>query len=167
MKIGPRGWSPAEDTLLAKLAEEGKSASAISRAFSADLKLERTRNAIIGRAHRTGINLRGTPLDAAHASARTKRAAKALAKKEKAETMVPTPIVLKKTAKPSPKPAPKQVEVDESKLVGIHQLNSRTCRFPVKETTPRSWLFCGELPMPNGVYCTSHAKVCYQERRKK
>lgn len=57
------GWTPEEDARLHALAREGNSATQISA------ELRRSRNSVIGRAHRIGAALQGTvpmavPMDA-------------------------------------------------------------------------------------------------------
>ena len=51
MELGENSWSKREDEILSKMAFEGYSATEISH------HIKRTRNAIIGRANRTGIKL--------------------------------------------------------------------------------------------------------------
>lgn len=62
------------------------------------------------------------------------------------------------------KPLPPE-EIDESLLIGVHDLRTGLCRFPVKENAQKKWLFCGDHTHNAGVYCQRHFKICYRERK--
>lgn len=148
----PKPWSPAEDALLRSLANEGKSSAAIAAQIKNQLGIERSRNSVIGRANRSNVVLRSTPLDGAH---RTNNVVKKTERKVAPKPSKPLPVTKD------------NIVLDETKFVGVHDLRSTTCRFPVKQLEGNAWLFCGQTPAAGKVYCADHAKICYYERKKK
>lgn len=169
-------WSKEDDDLLKKYAAEFHSSSRIAKLISADTGIERTKNSVVGRCYRQGVKLHRTREDAGNATkarrtyARIATAVKKIEVSKKKVTVKRVPVpkpsapVIKKDTTPKEQIT---VELDEAKFVGIHQLTLRTCRFPVKELSRSSFLYCGQVPHGSSVYCKGHARVCFQPPKSK
>jgi hypothetical protein len=159
MSAAPIPWSEKEQDLLRKYAAESLSAQAIANSLFKETGQLRSRSAVIGYAYRHGISLLFTSLDGAKLSNARQKAAKTVVEKKKETSLSPT---VKKE-----KPTAAAIKLNEDLFVPLKKLNSRTCRFPVKNVTSHSYLFCGALPNGKSPYCPDHANLCFQPKSKK
>lgn len=133
-------WSKEEDRCLRALWLEGKTAAQIERMIG------RSRNAVIGRAHRLNLERRENPC----------------------------PPKVKFGFDPkSGRIYPKYTTTHKRKLghqekpektYTLSDLGMNMCRFPFGEKTPYS--FCGRTT-DGKHYCAEHIALCYEPRRKK
>jgi GcrA cell cycle regulator len=156
------GWTDDRVTLLKKLWTDGLSASQIAKQLGGV-----TRNAVIGKVHRLGLAGRAAPsrpikripvptarprpvlVVPPHVAAKVESAVKALA------PAAPHPIV---------KPAPKPVTPPEKRgdLIGVLQLGTNMCKWPIGDPGDPDFGFCGAQCSSGAVYCTEHAAIAFQ-----
>jgi GcrA cell cycle regulator len=140
-------WTDERIELLRKLWSEGLSASQIATRIGGGI----TRNAVIGKVHRLGLEGRmrtgsGAPQPDAGSGIGLRRADAAVVPVE------PAPVV--------------QPESDPgtAKVTLLH-LTEQTCKWPIGDPGTPSFHFCGqraELGLP---YCAAHARIAYQPAR--
>lgn len=155
-------WSEDQVETLRKLWGEGLSASQISMRMGSAV----SRNAIIGKLHRLGLNREGKPRLAVggrksarlyRKKGREMRAAKASASRRvsapvpRAETYVPP--IMSETAPPN--------------ATTLHDLRNDQCRWPYGDET---FVFCPETQVLGSSYCPGHhvrvyAGIPVQKRR--
>ena len=127
-------WTDERVEQLKKLVTEEQSATQIAAAFGNIF----TRNAIIGKAGRLGLQLMGKhPFHKPGLSAFAPR---------------------RKPALPPPPP-----EVPSSKRCQLLDLRFGQCRFPYGDVVP--FEFCGERTYADGAsWCAEHSRIVYQRR---
>jgi GcrA cell cycle regulator len=163
-------WSDADDARLRELIAENLSYAAIGALIG------RNRNACIGRAHRLGIQVKGTrPITAKLVKQDVQRAIVKLfppkprpAPKAKAPAPAPAPAPLSLTAlaqdnKPVPLYAPPEASTTAFGVPRpLLKLQAHHCKFPVDERDGQHWFCCadrdGMLP-----YCRDHAALCFRK----
>lgn len=147
----PFHWTDERMDLVKKLWSEGLSASQIASRLGSV-----TRNAVIGKVHRLGLQRRKSAayFYAAGGRERSKRikAARPPAPPAAAKKASPLPIALFKT---SPLPDPRQ-PLPGAPLVSFHSLDSHHCRWMHGDR------YCGCTAVPGLPYCAHHARVAYQ-----
>ncbi|QIE47082.1 GcrA cell cycle regulator [Pseudohalocynthiibacter aestuariivivens] len=179
-------WSDERVELLKKMWGEGQSASQIAKELGGV-----TRNAVIGKVHRLGLSNRNggggtapateakakpTAKPAAKPAAKTKPAAKPEAQPEP-EKPAAAPVTRIKPIIPAGQPLPPQPSTNEidpkalakvneiekkAKRLGLMELTSRTCKWPVGDPATDDFWFCG-LPVQAGKpYCEAHVGVAFQ-----
>jgi GcrA cell cycle regulator len=134
-------WTEDRVKLLAALASEGWSASQIAD------KLDTTRNAIIGKLDRLGLQLRNL------VSGST-----VLPRPSKPYVRRPKPL---RAVIPEPEQAAATPPV--SSPIPLWDLTSITCRWPVNDGWPQ-FMFCGEQVAPGHPYCTAHLCKAYARK---
>jgi GcrA cell cycle regulator len=145
-------WSEEDNETLRRMAAQRFSGSQIAA------ELGRTRNSVIGRAARMGVQLLGM----AHFSGRVLTAGGVQpARRERthrARPMVlrplqPVPLDIIPPPVPEPVPAGDPVTLD--------QLTRQSCRYiagdPLKDAAP----FCGAARKAGSAYCAAHHALCY------
>ena len=134
-------WSENDDATLRRMAAEGAWACEIGEA------LGRSKNSVIGRSHRLGVQLLGgksgpKPQQAAKPRAPCPVKSPVLPV-ERAVTLVIPPIA----------PLPAETFPQMIRLV---QLRERTCRWPYGDPKQDSFRFCGKETDGTGPYCAEH-----------
>lgn len=149
-------WTPERTARLKHLAEVLKytasecAVALMEEAATEGEDLTLTRNAIMGKCHRSGIIL-------AHGGISLQRRTK-----RKLPTLVSS--LLSKPEKPMPEPVEQR---DESSFITLEMLDNSTCRWPMNDGKP-VYLFCGrpEADLIGGEpYCPSCAARAFQARR--
>lgn len=156
---------PEARALLARLAQEGHSASQIARALT-EAGHPATRNAVIGRAGREGLRIgsgdRSTAAsvhqNAAREAARRQRAAevakmKAAARKAERAAAKKAERVQPVAPKPAARPAP---------AGGVPFVSSAhdACRWPLRGDG-LGLVICGAGQVPGRPYCPAHVRMAY------
>lgn len=139
-------WSDAENATLRQLWGEGFSAGQIAIAMRSRHNVSRSRNAVIGRIHRLGIQRSGTTQRAPN-----KNRVKGF--KQKAAIRRTQPI-----AKPE---KPERLPVDLSIIKALPALGGDSgCKFIPGDPAhdPR---YCGRPTSVGGVWCAQHARLVY------
>jgi GcrA cell cycle regulator len=144
-------WTEDRVEMLAKLWEEGLSASAIAAQIGGV-----TRNAVIGKVHRLGL------------AGRIKPAATAIPPKTKKDGagMVSGNLALKTEEQPQAQESVMTLYPDNvipmAQRVNLMGLKESTCRFPVGDPTSKDFYFCGGRSDINTPYCAFHSRITYQ-----
>ena len=134
--------------------EGGKTASQIAELLGEGV----TRNAVIGKAHRLGLESRPSPVKAGE-DAESPPAAPVAA----AVTAAPTPL-----AAPAPVPmaarpvAKKPARTGKAAKTSLLDLNEKICKWPIGHPGDADFHFCGKASQAGFPYCTEHCLVAYQ-----
>ena len=102
-----------------------------------------SKNAVVGKAHRLGLNSRPSPIRRGEEEIN--------AVEEEA------PVVEAKETKKSPK----KVDKAKEKLFTVNDLTSTSCRWPIGDPKDEDFHFCGKEALPGKPYCLEHAAVAY------
>jgi GcrA cell cycle regulator len=146
---GATEWPPSRIEMLRELAEKGLSASGIAKAMSAALGIPVTRNAIIGKCHRTGIELQS-----------------GLTGGEPRKPKVVKPKAIKEPPQEKVETMPTQIALPFSNRVALMDLREGLCRFPIGDPGRDDFAFCGaEKPIDGKPYCAAHMALCYVPSR--
>lgn len=137
--MGPNPWDD-ETTLetMKAMHADGASAGQIARALGRGI----SRNAVIGKIHRLGLQRPASPA-VARAWARTNHAPRPRLPRPEIETLPPPP------------PDPSDAEAPGCEIVA---LNNATCRWPIGDPHDRDFHFCGRKPLDGSPYCETHKR---------
>lgn len=127
-------WTDKNVNTLTKMWNKGKTAADIAEALGGI-----TRNAVIGKANRLGLEKRPSPIKKAD-----KVKSKSKAKKE------PKKITL----------VDKKIALDKS--FSILDIKEGMCRWPIGDPKDDDFHFCGKRAMEGCSYCEGHANEAYQ-----
>ena len=159
-------WSEADDARLRELIAENLSYAAIGALIG------RNRNACIGRAHRLGIQVKGTrPITVKKVKQDVARAVTKLFPPRPAPQSLKAPAPKATAPAPAPlqdnKPIPFYAPPEASTTAfgvprPLLKLQAHHCKFPVEERDGQHWFCCadrdGMLP-----YCRDHAALCFRK----
>ena len=154
------GWTDERVAELKRLWTEGKSAGQIRDILSGGL----TRSAVIGKVHRLKLPKRA----ATGASAQRRPKPHGNRGQPKVNAIVASAAARARIAPPAFEPEPFDAEtdvgIDITKRVGLMDLTSHTCRWPVGADTGAKQMFCGcRKGKDAGPYCLEHtAKAEYR-----
>lgn len=129
-----------------------------------------TRNAVIGKAHRLGLESRPSPVKATDTPPPPARAAAAPPPPQAAPAPPPPAPV---AAAPAPAPAPiaasePKVQAKPVKAGGkqarttLLDLSDKVCKWPIGHPGEADFHFCGKNAQAGFPYCTDHCLVAYQ-----
>ena len=117
-----------------------------------------TRNAVIGKAHRLGLESRPSPVKAsedAEAAPAAPVAAAAAPAPAPAAAPAPVPVAARPVAK---KPA----RTGKAAKTSLLDLNEKICKWPIGHPGDADFHFCGKASQAGFPYCTEHCLVAYQ-----
>lgn len=153
-------WTAARIAKLKALHAEGKSAGIIA-GLLCEAGVPVSRNAVIGKIHRLGLETR-TPMK------RTARPSRAARKPAQRRIPVPEPVAPRAPEPLAPEPPVVAVE-PETPTTG--PVNLMALRFPVSqcrwidgEPAGTATVYCGAPVVEASSYCPEHAIRCYQPR---
>jgi GcrA cell cycle regulator len=117
-----------------------------------------TRNAVIGKAHRLGLEARPSPVKAGE---------------EEETAAAPVAAVAAPAAAPAPAPPPpapvavrpaakKPVRGGKVAKTTLLDLNEKICKWPIGHPGEADFHFCGKASQAGFPYCTEHCLVAYQ-----
>jgi GcrA cell cycle regulator len=169
-------WTDERIDQLKSLWEQGMTASQIADALGGV-----SRNAVIGKAHRLGLQSRPSPVRSSDASA-DEPAAPTPPPAAKADPVPPpprqaavapepvpvTPSSLHEPVAPASPPAPprRMVPAKPSAEIrdktGLLDLNDKICKWPIGHPGEPDFHFCGQPVNQGFPYCLSHCAVAYQ-----
>ena len=139
-------WSPILIAKLRALLDRGLSTAAIGK------RLGFTKNAIVGKINRLGLN---------NAKTAAKKAAKPVPKP--APKPVPKkPAVAKKESRASEAGTRARAERLMRQSAALMSLKADQCRWPIGNPDTDDFRFCGEKCFAGKPYCFEHCKVAYQ-----
>lgn len=150
----PFPWTDPATERLHELWKQGATATAIAVDLSGRMGIPVTRNAVIGKANRSGLTRanKGVPPQARPTVA-------APSSSDSAPSVAIAPA-----APPAPaEPAPLEPETGREHY-RLLDLRRRQCRYPTKFDAKGMQLFCGE-PAPDGCsWCSEHQAVVFERR---
>lgn len=129
-------WNDANVALLTKMWDEGKTAADIAEALGGI-----TRNSVIGKANRLGLEKRPSPI-------------------KKAKTT-------KKTVVEDNDSLDDDSDLMDAKSFSILDIKEGMCRWPVGDPQDEDFHFCGKKALEGCPYCDKHATEAYQVPNKR
>lgn len=134
------GWTDEQVEELRRLWDKGLTTGEIGKTLGV------SKNAVVGKAHRLGLNGRPSPIrrneETATAATGNKTAVKETKKTEKAAVQ-------------------KTVEKEKKKLFTVNDLTSTSCRWPIGDPKDENFHFCGKEALQDKPYCAEHAAIAY------
>jgi GcrA cell cycle regulator len=133
-----------------------------------------TRNAVIGKAHRLGLESRPSPVkatDATPAPARAAAAAPPPPPAAAAPAPAPAPVAASApamtpaeapAARPVAKPASGGGKGGKQTRTSLLDLNDKVCKWPIGHPDDADFHFCGRPSNAGFPYCNDHCLVAYQ-----
>jgi len=152
------GWTEERTKKAVSLWEKGLSASQIAIRLGGV-----TRNAVIGKITRLGLQRGGAP----RASRPKKRVKPSLPRSKPTSAIDPQQPTLPKTfyTKPETVPLPvarePELVVPVNERVTILELNDNTCRWPMGDPRDEDLHYCGRPPEAKRPYCLHHTRIAY------
>ncbi|MEY3267472.1 MAG: hypothetical protein RL480_232 [Pseudomonadota bacterium] len=135
--------------------EGGKTASQIAEQLGEGV----TRNAVIGKAHRLGLESRPSPVKAGEdteAAVVTRAATVApVPPAAAAPPAVAAPVAARPVAK-------KPVRTGKAAKTSLLDLNEKICKWPIGHPGDSDFHFCGKPSQAGFPYCTEHCLQAYQ-----
>lgn len=143
------GWTDEQIEELKHLWEKGLTTGEIGKALGV------SKNAVVGKAHRLGLNSRPSPIRRGDDEAAAPAAAESAPAPEQkaaapAEPQKPAKTAVKKTA-----------EKEKKKLFTVNDLTAGSCRWPIGDPKDEDFHFCGKEALPDKPYCAEHAAIAY------
>ncbi len=144
-------WTPELIKELKKLWKKGLTTGEIGRVIGM------SKNAVVGKAHRLGLESRPSPIKREEAPKKEK-ATRVIKKEVKPAVKKEQPVVLE-TAEPV-KPV-KKTKSGKNKGVKLVDLKPTSCRWPEGDPKDPDFHFCGREAVPGKSYCEEHCAVAY------
>ncbi|WP_353217065.1 GcrA family cell cycle regulator [Sandarakinorhabdus sp.] len=154
------------DERIAKLKhgwESGMTATQIAEMLGENV----TRNAVIGKAHRLGLESRPSPVksaavDAVPMAARPAQPITDLVPSATVAAQQPVAVAAAPAAAaPQPRAAAKP-KTGKPARTTLLDLNEKVCKWPIGHPNEADFHFCGKPTQPNFPYCNEHCLVAYQ-----
>ncbi len=117
-----------------------------------------TRNAVIGKAHRLGLESRPSPVKGAEESVEATPVAAPVATAAPATAAAPAAVV-QAAARPLAK---KPVRSGKAAKTTLLDLSEKICKWPIGHPGDADFHFCGKPSQAGFPYCTEHCLVAYQ-----
>ena len=124
-----------------------------------------TRNAVIGKAHRLGLESRPSPVKATDATPAPARAAAAAPPPAPAPVAASAPAIKPMeapAARPVGKPATGVSKGGKQTRTTLLDLNEKVCKWPIGHPDDADFHFCGRPSNAGFPYCNDHCLVAYQ-----
>jgi GcrA cell cycle regulator len=160
-------WTEERMQMLSELWAQGLSASQIASKLGGV-----TRNAVIGKAHRMGLQCRPSPIRTGGSSSRSRRRA---ADRRAASKVLATTVVGQGVFQDVPYDNPDEIEAltpvvaekeTTTRLAGTRIVNGAACAWPIGDPGDEGFRFCDDDPVPGRPYCSSHCEQAYINRDK-
>jgi GcrA cell cycle regulator len=152
-------WTDERVATLKKLWIEGLSAAQIAQSLGGV-----TRNAVIGKVHRLGLQGRATPSRPAKRPVRPMQRPRLVSATGGASLprtpRPPTAPVLALA------PALEPMKREDGSVNTVLTLNDAVCRWPIGDPQDRDFAFCGR-GVCQGAYCADHARLAFQPPQNK
>ena len=136
------GWTNEQVEELKRLWSEGLTTGEIGKALGV------SKNAVVGKAHRLGLQGRPSPI-------RRPEDEPAVP----AEPETPPPVAGKAPRRTSK--AAKKAAATKEKRFTVNDLVSSSCRWPIGDPKDEDFHFCGKEALPDKPYCAEHAAIAY------
>jgi len=147
-------WTEDRIAILKAGWEGGMTASQIAEKLGEGV----TRNAVIGKAHRLGLESRPSPVKGGEETPAAVPPA-AAAMPAPAPAADPSPAATPAVAKPVAK---RPVRTGKAARVTLLDLNERICKWPIGHPGEPDFHFCGKPVQASFPYCSEHCLVAYQ-----
>jgi GcrA cell cycle regulator len=148
-------WQAADEALLRDLHKQGLSASQIAKRISGSIGITISRNSVIGKIHRLGLQGHKPIKRTQPRRPAPKRVRKDL---EAAPSTVYTPPPMLETLKLPPAQA-------RGAAAAIDALVPGTCRWPVGDPQDLEFRFCGHEAPVGASYCKHHGQLSRHRRQ--
>ena len=149
-------WNDERTAALKQMWLEGMSASQVARQLGGV-----SRNAVIGKVHRLGLNSREVPSRPRSLGGRPAGPARARTTVVQARRVTPT-----STPRPAPVRAPIRVfDPDVGPTASLLTLSPEGCRWPIGDPAEADFGFCGRERGGSGSYCEGHGQAALRRRR--
>ena len=148
-------WDSERTAALTKMWLEGMSASQCARQLGGV-----SRNAVIGKVHRLGLDSRQAPSRPRSLGGRpagSGRANATLVQAHRAATATPVVVIRPTPAAP--------VSTDLKPTASLLNLGGHACRWPIGDPGCSDFGFCGRQRTGQGSYCEDHAQVSLRRKR--
>lgn len=138
-----RSWSQEEISILTRMWNDGASAREIAKALGTG----RSRNSVIGMAHRSGL----PPRTKSRRQPATRGVKKYKPRQRKEWTPKPRPLP------PEPEPMPEML------MVSLLDIKDGQCRYPIGDPLQSGFGFCGlAVAGEHTSYCRFHHRICHE-----
>jgi GcrA cell cycle regulator len=121
-----------------------------------------SRNAVIGKAHRLGLQARPSPVKPGEIGAAPAAPAPKAAPVAKVAVAPPAPVIAPAVPKPAPKRASRAVANAKPAKTTLLDLSERVCKWPIGHPGEADFHFCGQPSKPSFPYCPDHCLIAYQ-----
>jgi len=149
-------WNDERTAALKQMWMEGMSASQVARQLGGV-----SRNAVIGKVHRLGLNSRDVPSRPRSLGGRPAGSGGVRATVVQARRATPAA-----TPRPAPVRAPVRVfDMELAPTASLLSLTADGCRWPIGDPAERDFGFCGRERCGAGSYCEGHASAALRRRR--
>ena len=159
-------WTEERMQALSELWAQGLSASQIASKLGGV-----TRNAVIGKAHRMGLQCRPSPIRTGGSSSRSRRRA---ADRRAASKVLATTVVGQGVFQDMPyndpneieEMTPPPVEVNGKDTSAAQIAHVGSCAWPIGDPGDENFCFCDQDSAPGRPYCMDHCDQAYINREK-
>jgi GcrA cell cycle regulator len=149
-------WTEQTIGDLRKFALEGRSAAWIASAIGAP-----SRNAVIGKARRLGVKLKGTRGESGE---KESEAAPAPRKAATPHVRVRAPSARREDAPPRRRFFA-EPEPSDFRRIGLTEIGEAECRWPLGEPSQDDFAYCGNPAARGQTYCAVHCRMAYHSLR--
>lgn len=141
------GWTAEQKEELTRLWNEGLSTGEIGKA------LGMSKNAVVGQAHRLGLERRPSPIRRVGGEAELPL--------EAAPAPKPAAPAKPKAAPKAKTAAKKTAAAPKEKYITVNDLTTTTCRWPIGDPKDPDFHFCGKEVISGKPYCLEHCEEAY------
>jgi GcrA cell cycle regulator len=157
IKLPPQStesWTDERVTRLRKLWSDGLSAAQIAAELGGV-----SRNAVIGKVHRLGLNGRAkSPREAASRPRRPRTHSVLIARQSKRELALAA--VFESARETGQEPAPEATVIPFGQRRSLLELTESTCRWPIGDPADKDqFFFCGGPALGGFPYCRHHCRI--------
>ncbi len=142
-------WTDDRIEMLRAHWDAGMTASQIAEALGEGV----SRNAVIGKAHRLGLEARPSPVKVTEAVSAVVNAVVAAAEGVMAAVIAP---------KVPPKRPSRAVAPVKPARTTLLDLSEKVCKWPIGHPGEKDFHFCGKAAQASFPYCTEHCAIAYQ-----
>lgn len=118
-----------------------------------------TRNAVIGKAHRLGLEARPSPVKGGEEAVEINSPAPAPSTTAVAPAVTASPQPVVAVARPVAKKSTRGGKAPKTTLL---DLNEKICKWPIGHPSDADFHFCGKGSQAGFPYCTEHCLIAYQ-----
>ena len=142
-------WTDDRIEMLKAHWDAGMTASQIAEALGEGV----SRNAVIGKAHRLGLEARPSPVKVTEAVSAVVHAVVAAAEGVVAAVVAPKAL---------PKRPSRAVAPVKPARTTLLDLSEKVCKWPIGHPGEKDFHFCGKAAQASFPYCTEHCAIAYQ-----